>query len=438
MIRKLLDSMEPLFHKGGKLEKLYPLYEAQETFLYSPAEVARGSTHIRDSLDTKRMMTMVVVALIPCILMALYNTGYQANKIIGQAFVGTDGTVSEVLTGWRYSVMNLFGVQYTEAGDFYKNLTGFRIGLIFQLMFHGLLYFLPMYVVTMAVGGICEVIFSVIRKHEINEGFLVTGMLFPLTLPPDTPLWQCAIGIAFGVVIGKEVFGGTGKNFLNPALTARAFLYFSYAPDMTGNKVWTTVDGFSGATILGAMADAQPGSKTTDVAASLAGKANGVDVEAGGMSLWDAFWGNCHGSIGETSTFCCLLGAIVLIGTGIGSWRIMAGVMAGMVSLSTLLCLLPIETAVYGIEPWWHLVVGGFAFGTVFMATDPVSAAMTDTGKWIYGFLIGFMTVLIRCMNPGFPEGIMLAILFGNCFAPLVDYYVAESNIKRRLARNVG
>ena len=438
MLRKLLDKIEPHFHKGGKLEKLYPLYEAQDTFLFSPDTVTKGTTHVRDALDTKRMMSMVIVALLPCILMALYNTGFQANKIIEKAYVVSDGQVADSLVGWRYSVMDFLGIDYTRAGDFYKNISGFDVVRVFHCMMHGLMYFLPMYLVTMIVGGHCELIFSVIRKHEINEGFLVTGMLFPLTLPATTPLWQVAIGIAFGVVIGKEVFGGTGKNFLNPALTARAFLYFSYAPEMSGNKVWTSVDGYSGATILGAMAEAAPGESIANVAAGLSGKANGVDVVAGNMSWWDAFFGNMHGSIGETSTFCCLLGALILIVCRIGSWRIMAGLLLGMTFLSGLFCLLPMEKAIYGITPLWHLVIGGFAFGTVFMATDPVSASMTDKGKWIYGFLIGFVTVMVRCMNIGFAEGIMLAILFGNCFAPTIDYFVVQSNIKRRLARHVG
>ncbi len=438
MLRKMLDKMEPLFHKGGKLEKLYPLYEAQDTFLYSPSHVTRGQTHVRDALDTKRMMSMVIVALLPCILMALYNTGYQANKIIEQAVVVSGGSESMQMPGWRYRVMDFVGVSYTEAGDFYANFSSFDISRILQCMFHGLLFFLPMYLVTMIVGGHCELIFSVVRKHEINEGFLVTGMLFPLTLPPDTPLWQVALGIAFGVVVGKEMFGGTGRNFLNPALTARAFLYFSYAPQMSGNKVWTAVDGFSGATALGAMADAPAGADITTVAAGLNGTFQGQEVAAGDMTWWDAFFGNIHGSIGETSTFCCLLGAIILITTRIGSWQIMAGLMLGMISLSGLFCLLPTEAAVYGIPPWWHMVIGGFAFGTVFMSTDPVSAAMTVKGKWIYGFLIGVVTVMVRCMNIGFAEGIMLAILFGNVFAPTIDYYVTDANIKRRLARHGG
>lgn len=435
-LRNLLDSIEPLFLKGGKLEKLYPLYEANDTLIYSPDHVSKKNTHVRDALDTKRMMSIVVVALIPCVLMSLYNTGYQSNKIIEQAYMGSDGQVVESLTGWRYSVMYVLGINYTEAGDFYGNFSSFDIPRIIHCMLHGLLYFLPMYLVTMIVGGNCEVIFSVIRKHEINEGFLVTGLLFPLTLPPDTPLWQVAVGIAFGVVIGKEVFGGSGTNFLNPALTARAFLYFSYAPQMSGDKVWTGVDGFSGATALGAIAANENGDSVTDICASLSGSANGGDVAAGGMSWWDAFYGNMHGSIGETSTLCCLIGAAILIATRVGSWRIMAGLVLGMTVLSSVFYVLPTTSSVYHISPLWHLVLGGFAFGTVFMATDPVSATMTERGKWIYGFLIGFVTVMVRSMNIGFPEGIMLAILFGNCFAPLIDNRVVQANIKRRLARN--
>ncbi len=438
MLRKLLDKIAPHFEKGGKLEKLYPLYEANDTFLFSPAEVATGKTHVRDAIDTKRMMSMVIVALIPCILMSMYNTGYQSSKIIEQAYLAAPDATAESLTGWRYWLMdNVLGVDYATAGDFYENFTKFDLKRILHCLIHGALFFLPMYLVTMIVGGNCELIFSVIRKHEINEGFLVTGMLVPLTLPPDTPLWQVAIGIAFGVVVAKEVFGGTGTNFLNVALTARAFLYFSYAPDMSGDKVWTSLDGFSGATALNAIANAESGESVSQVVSEISGRLpDGTEVAAGGMSWWDAFFGNMHGSIGETSTLCCLLGAAVLIATRVGSWQIMASLVLGMTFLSTVFCLIPIESTVYNIPPWWHLVLGGFAFGTVFMATDPVSAAMTDKGKWIYGFLIGVVTVMVRSMNVGFPEGIMLAILFGNVFAPLIDYFVVQANIKRRLARH--
>lgn len=442
MLRGLLDKVEPYFHKGGPLEKLYPLYEANDTFLYTPDEVAKGQTHVRDAIDTKRMMSMVIVALIPCIFMAMYNTGYQAQKII--AGQGSAFEIPESIWGsWRYSLMSALGIGYNaDPGGFLS------FGSMFRCMFHGSLYFIPVYGVCMFVGGHCEVLFSVVRKHEINEGFLVTGMLFPLTLPPDIPLWQVAVGIAFGVIVGKEIFGGTGKNFLNPALTARAFLYFAYPKQISGNSVWTSVDGLTGATALGAIADAKPdaailaekGDKVyptvSEVVTGIEGKYEKADVMLD-FSWWDSFIGNIHGSMGETSTLACLIGAAILILSRIGSWRIMAGVAIGVASFSSLLCIIPMPETVYNITPQWHFVIGGLAFGAVFMATDPVSASMTRKGKWIYGFLIGFMTVLVRTVNPAFPEGIMLAILFGNVMAPLIDYFVLESNIKRRLARDV-
>ena len=452
MLRKLLDSIEPLFTKGP-LKLLYPLYEANDTFLYNTGETTKGSTHVRDALDTKRMMITVVIALIPCILMAMYNTGFQAAKVIQLS--GTEVDTS-LLKNVRYLIMDQLGIRYDWVCDnptdakaasdaWYSTLMNPLAA--FPHLVHGALYFLPVYIVCMFVGGHCEVIFSVIRKHEINEGFLVTGMLFPLTLPPNIPLWQVAIGIAFGVVIGKEIFGGTGRNFLNPALTARAFLYFAYPAQISGD-VWTSVDGYSGATALGAIAKSKI-VKDPDTGEVLSGTVpevvngitgsvapNPVELATGASGWWDSFFGNIHGSMGETSTLCCLIGAAVLILTRVGSWRIMAGVVAGAGIFSFLLNFLPFEQTSFHIMPWWHFVIGGFAFGTVFMATDPVSASMTETGKWIYGGLIGVMTVLVRSMNPAFPEGIMLAILFGNVFAPLIDYYVVQANIKRRLARH--
>ena len=419
MLRTVLDKLEPLFKPGAPLEKLYPLYEANDTFLYTPGEVAHGSTHVRDAIDLKRMMSMVIVALLPCIFMAMYNTGFQAQKIFanGQAVPSSDTFFDAIWSGtWRFDLMNAIGLNYTsDPGTFLSPLTMFRC------VFHGALYFIPVYAVCMIVGGHCELIFSIIRKHEINEGFLVTGMLFPLTLPATIPLWQVAVGIAFGVVVGKEIFGGTGKNFLNPALTARAFLYFAYPTKISGDAVWTAVDGFTGPTILGAVAAPE----ATSVAASAAN----LD-----QTWWDFFIGNIHGSMGETSTLACLIGAVILIAAGIGSWRIMSGVLVGMTAFSFFLNAVG-TSAVYDINPGWHLVIGGFAFGTVFMATDPVSASMTQTGRYIYGFLIGVMTVLVRSMNPAFPEGIMLAILFCNVFAPLIDWFVVQANIKRRAAR---
>lgn len=425
MLRKMLDKVEPLFHKGGPLEKLYPLYEANDTFLYTPGEITKGSTHVRDAVDLKRMMSMVIVALLPCIFMAMYNTGYQAQKVFhaGEAVVPSGFPLAEgIWSGeWRYTALDAMGIDVTyDRGSFLSPMS------IIPCLIHGALYFLPVYIVCMVVGGHCEVLFSILRKHEINEGFLVTGMLFPLTLPANIPLWQVAVGIMFGVIVGKEIFGGTGKNFLNVALTARAFLYFAYPLHISGDKPWTAVDGYSSPTILGAVANASEGT-TGEISTQMSTMA--------GTSWWDYFIGNIHGSMGETSALCCLFGAAVLILTRVGSWQIMSGVVLGTIAFSGVLCLFPTESPVTNIAPWWHMVIGGFAFGTVFMATDPVSASMTPTGKWIYGGLIGFLTVLVRSINPAFPEGIMLAILFANVFAPLIDYFVVQANIKRRTAR---
>jgi len=410
-LRRLLDRLKPSFETGGKLEKLFPLFEMADTFLYTPGTVTGRASHVRDGLDLKRMMIIVVVALIPCIVMAMYNTGLQANQAMSQLN-------AVELDSWRGDIIVSLGLGY-DPGSLLSNLI------------HGALYFIPVFIVCNVAGGFWEVVFACVRKHEVNEGFLVTGMLFPLTLPPTIPLWQVALGISFGVVIGKEVFGGTGKNFLNPALTARAFLYFAYPAQISGDKVWTAVDGFSGATPLGALASAdagQVGMKSITESAA----AGGLDI-----SWAQAFLGNISGSMGETSTLACLFGALVLIVAGVGSWRIMAGMLAGGFGFSLLLWAIGSDTnAMFQMPPWWHLVVGGFAFGLVFMATDPVSAAMTNTGRWYYGALIGVMTILIRVVNPAFPEGVMLAILFGNVFAPTIDYFVVRANIKRRLARN--
>jgi len=411
VLRKFLDRLHPTFAKDGKLEKLYPLYEALDTFLYTPSDTTRIASHVRDGMNLKRMMVLVVVALGPCILMALYNTGLQANYAIAND-LGTQ------IDSWREPILEALGLGH-DPGNFLDNLI------------LGSLYFLPVYFVCMTVGGLWEVLFATVRGHEVNEGFLVTGMLFPLTLPPTIPLWQVAIGITFGVVIGKEIFGGTGKNFLNPALTARAFLYFAYASEITseqnrwGEGVWAAADGITGPTPLGAMAAAKAAPASASVESLT------------GLGWWDCFIGFTQGSMGETSTLACLIGAAILIGVGIGSWRIMAGCVLGLFAMASLLYVFRggSDNAMMYLPPWWHLVIGGFAFGTVFMATDPVSAAMTDTGRWIYGILIGVMTVLVRTINPAYPEGIMLAILFGNVVAPLIDYYVVQANIKRRMAR---
>jgi Na+-transporting NADH:ubiquinone oxidoreductase subunit B len=465
-IRGQHDWAEGFFHKGGKLERLYPLYEAHDTFLFTPGETTKGTTHVRDAIDLKRMMSVVVVALIPCIFMALYNTGFQANLIYEtalkqmQAQQGAsfdleaakqtlkltppaDATTSDYLvrlfTGnkslpnWRLLVLDYFNFDWMDAGTFGGNFLS--PNHLFKSLLHGALFFFPVWFVGLAAGGLCEAFFAIVRRHEINEGFLVTSTLFPLTLPADIPLWQVAIGIIFGVVVGKEIFGGTGKNFLNPALTARAFLYFNNAPNISGDNVWTAVDGYSGATGLGALAVKGTGADVAGTLAAMQGSVAGQVIEKP-LYWWDAFVGNMHGSMGETSTLACLIGAVILIASGIGSWRIMAGTVIGMAGFSFLLSQVSTDTAIYAATPLWHLVLGGFAFGTVFMATDPVSASMTETGKWVYGLLIGFMTVVVRALNPGYAEGIMLAILFANCCAPLIDYFVVQANISRRLARN--
>ena len=395
--RDLLDSIEPHFTKGGKFEKYYGLYEMVDTFMYTPSDVTRGTTHVRDGNDLKRTMTFVVIATAFCILMAWYNTGYQANlamEKIGATEIGN----------WRSIPMALFG--YNP----YNPLS---------CLVHGMLYFFPIYITTLAVGGIWEVLFATVRKHEVNEGFLVSSMLYTLIMPPDMPLWQVALGISFGIVLGKEVFGGTGKNFLNPALTGRAFLFFAYPASISGDSVWVAVDGYSGATAL-----------------SLA-SAGGLDAIQSTYGWFQAFFGFIPGSMGETSTLACLLGAAFLLYTRVASYRIMGGVMIGMIVMSTLLNVIGSATNPMFAIPWyWHMVLGGFAFGTVYMATDPVSAAVTDTGRWAYGILIGVMIVIIRVINPAFPEGVMLAILFSNMFAPLIDYFVVQANIRRRIKRH--
>ncbi|MGD2088618.1 MAG: NADH:ubiquinone reductase (Na(+)-transporting) subunit B [Candidatus Aminicenantes bacterium] len=406
-LRKFLDKQEKHFKEGGKLKGLYYLYEAIDAFLYTSGKPTPGASHIRDAMDFKRIMMMVVYALVPAVLMGLYNVGYQAN--LGLAKLGEIALQSQ---GWRVDLLMGVGI-------------GLNPGNIFACFLHGLLYFLPIYIVSMAVGGFWEVLFACIRKHEVHEGFLVTGLLFPLILPPTIPLWQVAIGISFGVVIGKEVFGGVGMNIFNPALMARAFLFFAYPAQISGNAVWVAVDGVTKATPLAnAAADGVTG--LVQAGSNLAG------------SWWDAFIGIIPGSIGETSTLACLIGAFILVVTGIGSWRIMVSVLVGMVGLSVLLNLIGSPTnPMFGMTPWWHLVLGGFAFGTVFMATDPVSAAITKKGKYIYGLLIGVLVVLIRVINPAYPEGMMLAILFCNMCAPLIDYVYLKKNIKRRSLRYV-
>lgn len=379
--RDLLDSIKPQFEKGGKLEKLYPAYDAFDTFLFVPGHSAHSGAHIRDSIDLKRTMFTVVIAMIPTLLFGIYNVGLQHYRALG-----------------------------IEAS-------------IIEMVLFGSLKVLPIVIVSYAVGLGVEFAYAVARGHQVNEGYLVTGMLIPLCIPVTTPLWMVGLAAIFAVIIGKEAFGGTGMNLLNPALTARAFLFFAYPSYLSGDKVWTDtslaegqslVDGFSGATALG-------------------------DYAVGNVPSFapiDMFFGTIPGSIGETSTLAILLGAGILIATGVGSWKIMLSGVIGALSMGIIFNLAG-ANAYMDVPFWQHLIMGGFAFGIVYMATDPVSAAQTETGKWIYGFLIGFFAIMFRVFNPAYPEGIMLSILLLNVFAPLIDHYVVEANIKRRLNRAV-
>jgi len=399
-LRKALDSIEPIFSKGGRLHRFEAIYEMVDTIFYSPADVTRGAPHVRDGIDLKRIMIYVFLAALPVAIMGMYNIGLQANTAL--ADMGLSG-----IGGWRGEVLERFGIGYDATS----------VGACF---WHGFLYFLPVYVVTLAAGGFWEVLFALVRNHEVNEGFFVTSLLYALILPPTIPLWQVALGISFAVVIGKEVFGGTGKNFLNPALVGRAFLFFAYPAQNSGNAVWTAVDGFTGATPLAVAAE---------------GGTQAVVTE--GITWMDAFLGTIQGTIGAESTLMCLVGALFLIYTRVASWRIMLGVFLGMFALSSVFNAIGSDTNPMFAMPWyWHLVLGGFAFGMVYMATDPVSASMTSSGKLWYGALIGVVCVLVRVVNPAYPEGMMLAILFANVFAPVIDYFVVQANVRRRIKRN--
>jgi len=378
-LRRYIDHIKPHFQKGGKFEKLESTFEAFETLLFVPDKVTTQGTHIRDAMDMKRTMIVVVLALIPALLFGMWNVGYQHYLATGQE------------------------------------------GATLELFWEGFKLVFPIIVVSYVTGLAIEFTFAQIRKEEVNEGFLVSGMLIPLVLPVDVPLWMVAVATAFAVIIGKEVFGGTGMNILNPALLARAFLFFAYPAYMSGNQVWThglmegqgIVDGFSGAT-------------------PLAHAAEGNVAQLPPVS--DMFFGFIPGSIGETSTLAVLLGALLLLYTGVGSWRIMFSTFAGALVMGLIFNAFAVNPFME-IPAWEHLIMGGFAFGAVFMATDPVSAARTKRGKYIYGFLIGLLAILIRVVNPAYPEGVMLAILLMNVFAPLIDHYVVESNIKKRLNR---
>ncbi len=378
-LRNLVDKIKPQFEKGGRFPYLHSTFEAFETFLFVPNTTTKLGSHVRDPIDMKRTMTVVVIALIPTLLFGMWNIGYQHFLSLG------------------------------ETAGLWNNF------------WFGFLKVFPILVVSYVVGLGIEFIFAQLRGHEVNEGFLVSGFLIPLIVPPDTPLWMVAVATAFAVIIGKEVFGGTGMNILNPALLARAFLFFAYPQDMSGEKVWIAekADAFSGATPLGNLLVGEPLSSLPSVA--------------------DMFWGFIPGSIGETSTFLILIGAAILIFTGIGNWRIMLSVFLGGIGLATFFWAIGPYVApehVYlNLPPYYHLIMGGFAFGAVYMATDPVTASQTNKGKWIYGILIGVVAVLIRVLNPAYPEGMMLAILLMNVFAPLIDHYVVEGNIKKRKKR---
>lgn len=396
-LRQKLDHFGRPFLRGGKLQRLYPLFEAADSFLYAPRSTTQGRTHVRDGVDLKRIMITVVVALVPATLMAVYNTGYQIHATIESGGMALDT--------WQTVVFRWLGFEPVTRS-------------FIACFIHGALYFLPITIVTYATGGLIEVGAAIWRNHEVNEGFLVTGLLIPLTLPATIPLWQVALGTAFGVILGKEIFGGTGMNFLNPALTTRAFIFFAYPAYISGD-VWTAAippDGHSGASWLASLAEGS---------GPLMNK------------TWnDAFLGLIPGSMGETSTLAVLLGAGVLLITRVGSWRTMVGVIAGSAVTILSLNAMGSETnPMLNVPIWWHMVLGGWCFGMVFMATDPVSSAFTETGRLVYGFMIGMIAILIRCLNPAYPEGMMLSILFMNMFAPFIDHYVVNANRKRREAR---
>jgi Na+-transporting NADH:ubiquinone oxidoreductase subunit B len=402
-MKALFDFMDknigPLFEKGGKFERLYPLWEAGDTFNRTPGDVTPSAPHVRDSIDQKRLMIFVIYALIPCILFGIWNAGNQFNINNGVA----DATLmTDILRGATMV--------------------------------------LPIIFVSYAIGGIWEVLFAIVRRHEINEGFLVTGMLFPLILPPTLPLWQVAIGVSFGIVIGKEIFGGVGYNILNPALTARAFLFFAYPAQISGDKVWvgSAKTAFDNSPIFGTVVENIDGvTMATPLAVAAATEQGGDAVQAladQGFTLCNMTLGNIPGCIGSTSVIAIVLGMIFLIITGIASWRVMFSGILGCVAMGALFNVLPLDNPFAALPYVYHIVMGGFLFGIVFMATDPVSASATNTGKYIYGFLIGVLTVLIRVANPAYPEGAMLAILFMNVMAPLIDHFVVQGHIKKRTA----
>jgi Na+-transporting NADH:ubiquinone oxidoreductase subunit B len=401
-LKAYLEKIEPNFEAGGKYEKWYALYEAAATIFYTPGTVNKSTTHVKDSIDLKRIMIMVWMATFPAMFYGMYNIGHQAHFAILEGASWADTATAF----WQAGLFEMLGGQLNAESTW------------LGMMLYGACFFVPIYATVFVVGGFWEVLFASVRKHEINEGFFVTSVLFALTLPATIPLWQAALGITFGIVIAKEIFGGTGRNFLNPALSGRAFLYFAYPAQISGDSIWVAADGYSGATKLSEAAS------------------GGITDWSVNADWWDAFFGNLQGSVGEVSTLALMLGGLFIIYMRIASWRIVIGVLLGCAAFSTLLNFVTSDTNYMFAMPWyWHVVTGGFAFGMFFMATDPVSASFTNQGKWAYGILIGAMCVMIRVINPAFPEGMMLAILFANLWAPLFDYFVAQSNIKRRIAR---
>lgn len=384
-LRKILDNLEPKFLKDGPLEKLFPIYEATDTILFSTSEKTESGPHIRDSVDNKRIMILVVVALLPCYIFGAINIGFQTAQISGT-----------VQSAWENFIIGM--------------------GVI-----------LPVLAMTFAVGGFWEILFAVVRKHPISEGFLVTCALIPLVMPPTIPLWQVAIATTFGIVIGKEIFGGVGMNIFNPALVARAFIFFAYPSQISGDKVWLHADGVSGATALAVPAAVENGNAVDLL----------INITQFNYSWSNMFWGYIPGSIGETNKLLIILGVLFLVFTKIANWRIIAGALIGLLGTATLTNIMaPLSSnTMLTLPPHYHLVMGGFLFGMAFMATEPVTGAHTDKGRWIYGILIGALTVIIRSINPAYPEGTMLAILLMNAFAPLIDYYVVQGKIKRRMAR---
>ena len=398
ILRKIFSETGKFVEKGKPLSWAYPLWEAADTIFFSTNKQTSKGPHIRDNMDIKRTMFFVVIALIPCYVFGAYNIGYLNSLALG-----------------------------------------IEKGIIANTIF-GLYYVLPILIITFIAGAICEITFAIVRKHEVNEGFLVSCALIPLTMPPDVPLWQVFVGTSFGIIIGKEIFGGVGTNIFNPALTSRAFMYFAFPTKISGDKVWTVgPDGYSGATALAVPANPAK----YDTASNLYANVSQFDY-----SNLNLFWGLIPGSIGETNKLLILLGAFFLIYCGIASWRIMVSCVIGLVFTAVLFNLLSMFTvesilasggtpnAMLTLTPLQHILLGSFLFGTVFMATEPVTSSHTNTGRWIYGFLIGVLTVIIRSINPAYPEGVFLAILIMNMFAPLIDYYVVQSNIKMRLSRN--